>query len=153
MRRAAALVLGLSLSAALVVGCGGGGSSSDTSGSSGGGSLIVLGASSLTEVLGTADAERFRAEFDVEPAAGSTGAAGDAAELRCSACGRSADPAAFARLWTRRLEGASDPADMLHVSGLRCPNCSSLGVLISPYGASADRAHVEVLRRLPSPPR
>ncbi len=55
MRRGAALLLGLSLLAALVVGCGGGSGSSsgstDGSGGSGGGSLIVLGASSLTEAV------------------------------------------------------------------------------------------------------
>jgi hypothetical protein len=105
------------------------------------------GAVSLTEVLRAAEAEGFRAEFDVETAA----AEGEPDGLRCSDCGGTSDAADVPRLWTRRLEGASDPADMLHVSGLRCPRCSALGVLISPYGANIDPAHVEILRRLPPP--
>jgi hypothetical protein len=118
---------------------------------------FAAGAASLTEVLNTAVAEGFRVEFDIERPGAADGPAadvsGETGRLRCSACGHASNAADFTRLWTRRLEGASDPSDMLHVCGLRCPNCSSLGVLISPYGANADPAHVEILRRLPpSPP-
>jgi molybdate transport system substrate-binding protein len=51
--RAAFLLLGVALLAALVAGCGGGSSSSSgsTEASSGGGTLIVLGAASLTEAV------------------------------------------------------------------------------------------------------
>ena len=109
------------------------------------GSEAATGATSLAEVLRAAETDGFRADFEVEVAA----AAGEPDGLRCSVCGETSDAADVARLWTRRLEGASDPADMLHVSGLRCPRCSALGVLISPYGANIDPAHVEILQRLP----
>ena len=117
---------------------------------------FATGAVSLAEVLDAAEAEGVRAEFDIEAHGAAeqspTDAPAESGRLRCSACGRTSDAGEFTRSWTRRLEGASDPADMLHVSGLQCPNCSSLGVLISPYGASADPEHAEILRRLPPSP-
>ena len=68
-----------------------------------------------------------------------------------------AHPAAgFRRAWTVRLEGASDPADMLHVSALRCPVCGTGGAFVSPYGVNAGEADAAVLLALPdaegSPP-
>jgi hypothetical protein len=46
----------------------------------------------------------------------------------------------------RRLEGVSDPADMLIVYALRCPICGAAGTLVLHYGpeASADEADVLV---------
>ena len=51
-----------------------------------------------------------------------------------------------------RLEGASDPADMLAVVPVRCPNCETLGVLIANYGPESSAADAEVLRSIERSP-
>jgi hypothetical protein len=51
----------------------------------------------------------------------------------------------------RRLEGASDPSDMLAVAALTCPSCGTKGTLVLNYGAEASKADDEVLRCLDVP--
>ena len=48
----------------------------------------------------------------------------------------------------RRLEGASDPDDMLAVVGLACPHCSAQGTAVLGYGPEAAAVDAEVLERL-----
>ncbi|MFL6244002.1 MAG: hypothetical protein ACJ73V_13395, partial [Acidimicrobiia bacterium] len=48
----------------------------------------------------------------------------------------------------RRLEGASDPDDMLAVVGLACPHCSAQGTAVLGYGPEADAVDTEVLELL-----
>jgi hypothetical protein len=38
-----------------------------------------------------------------------------------------------------RLEGASDPADMIAVVALRCPRCDTRGTAVLNYGPEADQ--------------
>ena len=45
----------------------------------------------------------------------------------------------------RRLEGASDPADMLAVIPVRCPNCGAQGTVVANYGPEATVEDAEVL--------
>jgi hypothetical protein len=58
----------------------------------------------------------------------------------------------------RRLEGASDPADMLAVFALTCPRCGTAGTLTLNYGPETTPGEVTVLQALevnaekPSPP-
>ena len=81
---------------------------------------------------------------------------GDAAVLRCPVCDAAHPAGTFHRAWTVRLEGASDPDDMLHVSALRCPACGSGGAFVSPFGVNVGEADAAVLLALPdvegSPP-
>jgi hypothetical protein len=51
-----------------------------------------------------------------------------------------------------RLEGASDPADMLVAVAATCPTCGAHGVLVANYGPEAMIEDAEVLRELESPP-
>jgi hypothetical protein len=44
-----------------------------------------------------------------------------------------------------RLEGASDPADMLMVVPLRCPACQTLGTLVVGYGPESSPEDSDVL--------
>lgn len=50
---------------------------------------------------------------------------------------------------TRRMEGASDPADMLVVLAVPCPVCGERGVLVVHYGPTAGAADADVLAALP----
>jgi hypothetical protein len=49
----------------------------------------------------------------------------------------------------RRLEGASDPSDMLVVVALRCPHCGTRGTLVLSYGPDATPEDEAVLLALP----
>jgi hypothetical protein len=49
------------------------------------------------------------------------------------------------------LEGASDPAELLTVSGIECPHCGAKGVLVLPFGPNADEREAEALQNLPPP--
>jgi hypothetical protein len=48
----------------------------------------------------------------------------------------------------RRLEGASDPADMLAVVALECGVCNASGTMVLGYGPAAADADSDVLRAL-----
>jgi hypothetical protein len=68
--------------------------------------------------------------------------------VECLTCHRlsPADETVFRQL--RRLEGASDPDDMLAVVGLACPHCSAQGAAVLGYGPEAEAVDTEVLERL-----
>lgn len=106
---------------------------------------VPTGATQLTDVLRIAEEAGFTARFDVAEDASDNDA------LRCSQCNSESSASSFERRWTRRLEGVSDPADMLHVSALTCPNCGSDGVFVSPFGPAASERQAAVLGALPDP--
>ena len=104
---------------------------------------VRKGVSPLIDVLQLAEASGFAAEFEV---------AGDASgheDLWCPHCEVESSASSFERAWSLRLEGASDPADMLHVSALKCPNCGTGGVFVTPFGPIASQRQACVLRALP----
>ena len=75
----------------------------------------------------------------------------DGGMLRCGACGETVgapdlEPAAF-----RRLEGASDPADMLLVVAVRCPCCGCADVLTLAFGPMADDRSNDIIVGLDLP--
>jgi endogenous inhibitor of DNA gyrase (YacG/DUF329 family) len=72
----------------------------------------------------------------------------DDGEVRCPQCGKvsSTDDVTFDRL--RRLEGASDPDDMMAVIGVTCPNCEAKGVIVAHYGPNASEADAFLLQAL-----
>lgn len=49
----------------------------------------------------------------------------------------------------RRMEGASDPDDLLAVVAACCPECEAHGVLVVHYGPTAGAADADVLAALP----
>ncbi len=104
---------------------------------------IPTGATQLADVLRRAEERGFTTEFEV--------AEGDSSHdvLRCRTCDVESRASSFERAWSERLEGASDPADMLHVSALACPSCGARGVFVSPYGPGASDREASVLRALP----
>jgi putative heme transporter len=97
----------------------------------------VSGATTLGEVLERAGRDGFDGEFE---------RVGDHGDLRCSQCAETVAASRIERVWSQRLEGASDPADMLHVSAVRCPECGTGGVFIARFGPAADPGEVAVLR-------
>ena len=66
--------------------------------------------------------------------------------LRCSECGHDSSPENATLLSLRRLEGASDPDDMVAVLALHCPKCNASATSVVHFGPSATPAEIEVLR-------
>jgi len=69
----------------------------------------------------------------------------------CAACRSIVDPGDLLIQRLRRLEGASDPADMLAVVGATCPGCHLDGTLLLSYGPDTDAMHADVLAGLDLP--
>ncbi len=71
--------------------------------------------------------------------------------VRCLTCHQLSDAAAVPVCDLRRLEGASDPDDMLAVVALRCPHCAAKGTLTLSFGPEASTSDGDVLRALRDP--
>ena len=92
----------------------------------------------ILDVLGELESLGFTGQF--KPCGGG--------QVECLTCHRlsPADDTVFRHL--RRLEGASDPDDMLAVVGLACPHCSAQGTAVLGYGPEATAIDTEVLELL-----
>ena len=69
-------------------------------------------------------------------------------KVECTSCGKSHRPREVSLEAMRRIEGASDPADMVYVGALQCPRCGARGTAIVNYGPTASPEHAAVLREL-----
>ena len=67
------------------------------------------------------------------------------ARLRCGTCRADLQPTEVGMHGLRRLEGASDPADMAVVLCLECPRCGAKGTAVARYGPEAAPYEHEVL--------
>jgi hypothetical protein len=92
----------------------------------------------ILDVLGELESQGFAGQF--MPSEGG--------QVECLTCHRlaPADETVFRHL--RRLEGASDPSDMLAVVGLACPHCNARGTAVLGYGPEAAALDTEVLELL-----
>ncbi|HEY5875990.1 MAG TPA: hypothetical protein VIT64_11835 [Ilumatobacteraceae bacterium] len=92
----------------------------------------------LTEVLAAYAAEGFDAEFELVDGSG---------DLHCSTCGSTLVAEQVPLHSIRRLEGASDPDDMLAVCAVTCRNCAAQGAVVVRYGPGATIEEAEFLGR------
>ena len=69
----------------------------------------------------------------------------------CGTCRSVLRPADLLVHRLRRLEGASDPDDLLVVVGATCRGCGTDGALVLGYGPGADPDHASVLVGLDVP--
>lgn len=97
--------------------------------------------SSLFEILRDLEAEGYTGEVVTQ----------EGGDLLCRACDTASPAGEFAASGLRRLEGASDPADMSAVTGVTCPRCGARAVLVVRYGPDADGADADVLVALDAP--
>jgi hypothetical protein len=65
--------------------------------------------------------------------------------IRCSCCGHIDEPADMSMAELRRLEGASDPDDMVAVLALACPKCDAKGTVVLKYGPGSTEEELAVL--------
>jgi len=75
-------------------------------------------------------------------------AAQDGGAVRCDACGSELDPSGLEMNSLRRLEGASDPDDMMAVVALQCGVCGATGTMVLGYGPAGSDVDSDVLRAL-----
>lgn len=93
------------------------------------------GGATLTEVLaGYADGG-FTGSFS----------AIEGSAVECHQCNARSDAASIIMSSLRRLEGASDPADMMAVVALECPACHAQGTLVLGFGPAASAEDSDVL--------
>jgi hypothetical protein len=69
-------------------------------------------------------------------------------KVRCPSCRQEADPAALSVDSMRRMEGTSDPDDMLVVLAVTCGNCGEKGAAVVHYGPTASPEEADVLAAL-----
>jgi hypothetical protein len=72
----------------------------------------------------------------------------DDGEVRCGACRHTVAPADMEVHAIRRVEGASDPADMAAVLALVCEECGARGTAIVRFGPEASAGDAAVLAGL-----
>jgi ferredoxin len=75
-------------------------------------------------------------------------AAREGGQIMCFTCRKELPADQFTVEALRRMEGASDPADMLAVTALVCPNCQARGTVVLSYGPDATLEDSEALRLL-----
>jgi ferredoxin len=75
-----------------------------------------------------------------------------AASMQCTACGTASPAAAFELADESRLEGASDPDDMVLVVAARCPACGRGGAVSLGFGPEASPADADVVASLRTSP-
>jgi hypothetical protein len=68
--------------------------------------------------------------------------------IHCYVCGTDSEPARVDLVSLRRMEGASEPDDMVAVVALHCPACDAAGVAALGYGPDSAPEDSEVLLRL-----
>lgn len=74
------------------------------------------------------------------------------AEIECLTCRETSSAADFRVHEVHRLEGVSDPDDMLAIAALACPVCESRGTLVVSYGPQTSAVDADVLAALESTP-
>jgi hypothetical protein len=65
--------------------------------------------------------------------------------VRCEACDSTLEPGRMKMQSLRRLEGASDPDDMMAVVAMECPVCGRAGTMVLGFGPSASEADQQVM--------
>jgi len=97
---------------------------------------------SLAAVLGELEREGFAGQF----------APLEGGDIRCVTCRETFPASKVPADAVRRLEGVSDPADMMIVVPLSCPHCATKGTLTAHFGPDAGPEDADVVAALPRSP-
>jgi hypothetical protein len=96
-------------------------------------------AQTLAGVLAELEEQGYTCQFAAQPGG----------RIRCIECGHEFAPSTATVETVRRLEGASDPDDMLAVLPVTCPECGARGTLVLGFGPEAPIEDSEILAALP----
>lgn len=72
----------------------------------------------------------------------------DDGQVCCRACNACQTPSSLHLDGLRRLEGASDPADLATVLAVTCPNCGARAAAVVRYGPEASAGEATLLRHI-----
>lgn len=92
----------------------------------------------LSELVGQFEAAGFTGQMAARPGG----------RLRCFTCRTDSDAAVVELVELLRIEGASDPDDMLAVAALVCPNCGARATAVLGYGPEATEDDADALQQL-----
>ena len=92
----------------------------------------------LSEILAELERNGYAGQFSAH----------EGPRIRCHSCRTSGPASEFSAERMQRVEGPSDPADMLAVAGLTCPWCRVPGALVLNYGPEATLEQCQALRDL-----
>jgi hypothetical protein len=104
---------------------------------------VARDASSIGAIVAAFEAEGFSGQFAVR--SGGT--------VECLTCHLESPADTVPVEHLRRLEGASDPDEMMAIVAITCPRCGAEGTLLLGYGPTASPDDAEVLAALDSPPQ
>jgi hypothetical protein len=104
---------------------------------------VARGAETLLDVLARYTDQGWSSQFAPRPGG----------LVECESCRHASAAVDVPVLELRRLEGASDPDDMLAVVAIECPNCGLRGSLVLNYGPTATEEDASVLLGLGNAPR
>lgn len=96
------------------------------------------GGATLTEVLAGYAAGGYSGSFT----------ALEGGSVECHACGSKSSASRVKMSSLRRMEGASDPDDMVAVVAIECPSCNAKGTLVLGFGPAASEEDSDVLHAL-----
>ncbi len=99
------------------------------------------GAETIAEALREIEAEGYTGQF--RALGGGT--------VECFTCRRTSPAGDFAVEQMVRLEGPTDPADMVAIAALTCPRCAAQGTLLLAYGPDSSLEDADVLQALGAP--
>jgi hypothetical protein len=94
--------------------------------------------STLAELVGQFEAAGFMGQMAARPGA----------RLLCFSCRTESDAADVELVDLLRIEGASDPDDMLAVAALVCPSCGARATAVLGYGPEATEDDADALMQL-----
>jgi hypothetical protein len=106
---------------------------------------VARDAETISDVLHELDQLGYSSQFMPREREAGVQPTGD---VMCATCHQASHAASMPVLELRRLEGASDPDDMLVIGALECPNCAARGTLVLPYGPQATAEEDTILGAL-----
>ncbi len=92
----------------------------------------------LDELMSTFETEGYRGQMAARPGG----------FVLCLSCQMESEAGEMQLDALERMEGASDPADMLAVAAVVCPLCNTSGTLVLGYGPEASSDDADVLAGL-----
>ena len=95
----------------------------------------AMGSTTLLEVLNELRSDGYKQQLIAQ----------EDATVRCTACNTNSPATDLAVDGYRRLEGASDAADMNIVAWAQCPSCKAAAIVTLGYGPNASRADEAVI--------
>lgn len=96
------------------------------------------GGASITDALREYEVQGFTGQFRAR----------QGGLLECLSCEESLPAEKVHRAALRRVEGASDPDDMVSINALICPRCGAKGTAVFKYGPLASPEEGDVMQRL-----